>query len=137
MKITQTTVSIPLFKFGKFIGASKTPLDWKIECDALGDDDWECLAQMAMKILPAFRTVQGVPRGGWPLAEKLQKFRTSSADLNLVVDDVWTTGHSIRNFVSVNKIENPYFLVVFLRNMDDAPFTDYLISVNPSVLRRA
>lgn len=33
-----------LFQKVDFISHSGKPLDWKLECDALTDKDWECIA---------------------------------------------------------------------------------------------
>ena len=35
-----------LFQLGKFTSHAGKELNWKIECDALTDADWECLAEM-------------------------------------------------------------------------------------------
>lgn len=35
-----------LFRYGKLIAHSGSELDYKIECDALTDDDIDCLARI-------------------------------------------------------------------------------------------
>lgn len=82
-----------LFQVGKFTSAAGTDLDWKVECDALTDKDWEWAAhQIALKI--DFSEVEGVPTGGLALAEKLEFYAKPGYGL-LIVDDVFTTGKSM------------------------------------------
>ncbi len=52
-----------LFIRQNFILHSGKPSDFKIECDALTDDDWECLAYLIAKRV-SFSSVVGVPNGG-------------------------------------------------------------------------
>lgn len=103
-----------LFKLGKFVSHSGNQLDWKIECDALTDDDWECLAKMiADRII--FHEVVGIPSGGNKLAAALQKYCEPQNDVvtyRLVVDDVWTTGKSMKDFMDLGD----FGYVVFARN---------------------
>jgi hypothetical protein len=84
-----------LFQLGKFTSHAGNELDWKIECDALTDDDWECLAKMISE-KTQFGSVYGIPRGGTKLANALQKYCLPNHPIHLVVDDVWTTGKSMR-----------------------------------------
>lgn len=84
-----------LFQLGKFISHSGNELEWKIECDALTDDDWDCLAKMISE-RTQFGSVYGIPRGGTKLAKALEKYITPDSPIHLVVDDVWTTGNSMR-----------------------------------------
>ena len=37
-----------LFTAGDFISHAGLPLKWKIECDAIRPEEWDCLAQMIM-----------------------------------------------------------------------------------------
>lgn len=99
-----------LFQLGKFVSHAGKELDWKLECDALTQDDWECLAKMISERCQ-FREVYGIPRGGVPLANALEKYCTNRSNTRLVVDDVYTTGKSMRE---VMKPEDIGF-VVFAR----------------------
>ena len=69
--------------------------DFKIECDALTDEDWECLAYLISK-QTTFDSVRGVPNGGNKLAKALEKYSTNTWQrIVLIVDDVLTTGKSM------------------------------------------
>lgn len=89
-----------LFKWGKFTGAGAKELDWKVECELFTKDDWACIANIAAPHLPRFSEVWGVPRGGIILAECLLPFITKNVIglPPLIVEDVWTTGHSTVTF---------------------------------------
>lgn len=88
-----------LFQRGEFTLASGEVSDFKIECDALTPHDWDTLAWLLSQKVAPFSEVEGVPRGGVALAEALRGYCVSDGGL-LVVDDVWTTGQSMLNFVS-------------------------------------
>lgn len=85
----------PLFRTGVFALHSGEMSPWKIDCDALADDDFATLARMLADVLPcSFGTVEGVPRGGLRWARALEKFARPGGGL-LIVDDVLTTGGSM------------------------------------------
>lgn len=100
-----------LFQSGSFISHAGKQLDWKIECDALTDEDWECLAKMIAERC-SFGTVYGIPRGGTKLALALEKYCNPKSSTRLVVDDVYTTGKSMRDAMTPDDIG----FVVFARN---------------------
>lgn len=84
-----------LFQQGNFRSHSGLLLHWKVECDALSDGDWDCLAMLAAtRILPSFCEVEGVPTGGQRFAEALSFYARSWGKL-LIADDVCTTGASL------------------------------------------
>ena len=83
---------VPLFSTKPIYGASGSKLPWKIECDALADEDWLWAAHRIAERVE-FSTVEGVPKGGLKLAKALEPLCTKG--LLLVVDDVYTTGGSI------------------------------------------
>lgn len=85
-----------LFQLGKFTSHAGNELNWKIECDALTDEDWDCLAQMISE-RTRFGSVYGIPRGGVKLQKALEKYITPDHPLRLVVDDVYTTGKSMKD----------------------------------------
>lgn len=85
---------VGLFQLKSFTAHSVNILPWKIECDALGLSDWECLAYMVAERVRPFVAVEGVPQGGLILAKCLNKYITRCSSL-LIVDDVLTTGSSM------------------------------------------
>lgn len=85
-----------LFQLGDFRLHSGAKSFFKIECDALTDTDIECLARLAVDRVPPFGEVMGVPRGGLRLAEALKPYRRPHCPRVLIVDDVYTSGDSIR-----------------------------------------
>lgn len=95
-RATAQTEPSPLFQQGSFTLASGLPSTWKVECDSLTPADWASLAHIAVERLGLqFVAVVGVPTGGLPFADALRKYEGSWGP-TLVVDDVLTTGVSIR-----------------------------------------
>jgi orotate phosphoribosyltransferase len=86
---------VNLFNIGSFNLHSGLSSDFKIDCDALTDDDIDAVAIQLVRRLPAFRTVEGIPQGGIRLAEAMYKYASLTSDQILVVDDVFTTGRSM------------------------------------------
>jgi orotate phosphoribosyltransferase len=101
-----------LFNYGSFQLHSGDTSHWKIDCDALSDEDWETLAFMIQSEIK-FGSVIGIPKGGIKLAAALEKYRTNGYP-TLIVDDVLTTGKSMNNL----KTQNPdaVGVVVFARD---------------------
>ena len=85
---------MPLYNLHKFYAHSGKLLNWKIDCDNLTIEDWECLAFIISKNV-LFSEVEGVPTGGILLAEALIKYITPTSTYLLIVDDVLTTGKSM------------------------------------------
>lgn len=88
--------------------SSGTISDFKIECDALSNEDWECLAYLISKKLK-FGNVVSVPTGGDKFASCLQKYITEGPVL--ICDDVLTTGNSMEKA----RVEGSIGVVVFSR----------------------
>jgi hypothetical protein len=85
-----------LFQTGVFALHSGERSSFKIDCDALTDGELTTLAGLLVSRLPAYYTVEGVPRGGLRLAHILrEKASDSPHDPLLIVDDVYTTGNSM------------------------------------------
>lgn len=99
-----------LFQLGKFTSHAGKELNWKIECDLLTQQDWDCLAFMISERCQ-FREVYGIPRGGVPLQHALEKYCNNRSETRLVVDDVYTTGKSMRDVMQPNDLG----FVVFAR----------------------
>jgi len=96
-----------LFQTGKFTSHAGLQLNWKIECDAISDDEWNCFASMIMEYEKRpFSKVVGIPRGGKKLEDALTPYATGGNHPILIVDDVWTTGTSFKEFTSIQLIED-------------------------------
>lgn len=108
-----------LFVKEQFVSHAGNQLEWKIECDALTDEDIECLAFLASRIVQPFRNVIGVPRGGYRIADAMRKYADFSVRSVLVVDDVYTTGVSMNEEMGrwEELTSNLYGLVLFNRGI--------------------
>jgi orotate phosphoribosyltransferase len=84
---------MPLIEYGQFASHSGLMLPWKIDCDALTDEDLDGLAQIVARKL-AFSKAVGVPTGGIRFAQALRRYATPGYPI-LVADDVLTTGRSM------------------------------------------
>ena len=93
-----------LFQKVDFISHAGIPMSWKIECDAISNDEWAALAKMIMEYqTEPFRAAIGIPRGGVKFADALNKYASGvPTDEVMVVDDVYTTGTSFREFIAEN-----------------------------------
>lgn len=99
-----------LFQIGDFTLSSGKKSNFKIECDALTNDDWECLAFLASQKFE-FSEVVGIPRGGLNFARSLEKYIKPNTNKRLIVDDVATTGNTMLK----HKEDGDIFLVAFAR----------------------
>lgn len=107
-----------LFKYGNFTTHSGLNLDWKIDCDALTDDDIYCIAMASYSLLEQINyprtSFVGIPSGGVRLANKMQElFGKESNEPSTIVDDVLTTGNSMKEVMS--RYEGSKGLVIFAR----------------------
>lgn len=110
-----------LFQFGSFILHSGEYSDFKIDCDALTDDDLKALAFITAKRLPPYWKVEGVPSGGLRFALSLQKYLSDiHTRFVLIVDDVLTTGASMER---QRDGRNAIGVVIFARG----PVPDWVI----------
>lgn len=84
-----------LFKWGKFTSHSGLELTYKVNCDALTDEDIGTLAAIIGEA-HLFGRIYGVPTGGDRLAGALERYCNPLARTSvLIVDDVLTTGASM------------------------------------------
>ena len=110
-----------LFEYGDFTSHSGNTLKFKLECDAFDTDDWNSIADIIMTYqTEPFRTVEGIPRGGIPLANALRKYATGDPlHQPMIVDDVFTTGKSFIDYLDEHHSEDlmawPMKWVVFAR----------------------
>lgn len=85
-----------LFNIGRFFLHSGHESNFKIDCDALSDEDWTSLARIIYERLSPFRKVIGIPEGGLNLAKALKPYCLPNPEYpTLIVDDVLTTGNSM------------------------------------------
>jgi len=90
-----------LFQSINFKSHSGLDLSWKIEMDALEDQDWFTIKRMILELTPPFREAVGIPNGGVKLGELLNEHATGKeGDPVCIVDDVLTTGESMEYFLS-------------------------------------
>ena len=110
-----------LFQKQKFTSHAGIPMEWKIEMDAISDKEWDCLAAMIMDYQKEpFSKVVGIPRGGVKLQNALQKYSEWEPKHPwLVVDDVYTTGTSFREFCTTKETMFAYKWAVFARKPTD------------------
>lgn len=89
-----------LFQEVDFTGHSGGQLHWKIECDALSDGDWKCLARMISEVEKRpFQAAVGIPRGGVKLGTYLNEYGTGNPKHPYIIcDDVLTTGGSMNEY---------------------------------------
>lgn len=105
-----------LFQLGNFTLHSGIQSFFKIDCDALTNNDWQTLARMIYENVPKFRKVIGIPKGGIKLADALKQYRFPNPENPvLIVDDVLTTGNSMEN-MKRQIGDNCIGAVVFARN---------------------
>lgn len=86
-----------LFQKGTFRLHSGEHSDFKVDCDFLTDGDIETIAWMLnINLWKNFGSVEGVPTGGLRLASAMRQYACpDETDCVLIVDDVYTTGHSM------------------------------------------
>ena len=90
---------VDLFQKVDFKSHAGLDLSWKIEMDALSENEWKCIAHMITELSQPFRAAIGIPRGGLKLSGYLNDHSTQKeSDPYLIVDDVMTTGGSMEVF---------------------------------------
>ena len=83
---------------------------FKIECDALTDQDISTIAQIFAKKFE-FSRVYGIPRGGTRLEAKLKPLEISGSPFILIVDDVLSTGASFERAVDCLPENRPFSVI--------------------------
>ena len=92
-------MAIDLFQKIDFKSHGGLDLSWKIEMDALSDNEWKCIAHMINDLSIPFKAAIGIPRGGVKLGQYLNEYSTQKeSDPYLIVDDVMTTGGSMEEY---------------------------------------
>ena len=93
-----------LFEYGDFTSHAGKQLPFKIECDVFDSQDWDTIAKMVMlyQTVP-FSHAEGIPRGGVPFAEAMNKYASGNKkDMPMICDDIWTTGTSFKDYMKEN-----------------------------------
>lgn len=112
---------VNLFERGRFTSNAGLTLDFKIDCDALTDEDIETLAKIIGKST-GFSKAISVPRGGDRLTAALVQYEDIAYDTILIVDDVLTTGGSMERVKKQvmhdysDEYEDIIGIVIFARN---------------------
>ena len=125
---------MPLFRLGHFLLHGGETSDFKIDCDALDRQDWTVLAYIVKNRVSRFGAVLGVPRGGLELQQALEQYKTNrETDALLIVDDVYTTGLSMRK--TYQKMEQEWKgpilgVVVFARGPIKEPWVQALFTLD-------
>ena len=111
----------PLFIKKDWVMHSGGKAHYKIECDALTNDDIETIAFIIAQKAASFgqegtgiKSVYGIPRGGTRLAHALEKHIDPKGSMRLIVDDVLTTGRSMKQAKDDGK--GDVGVVIFARN---------------------
>lgn len=111
-----------LINLGEFRLASGQKSKFKLDCDALSQSDLEAVAAYVALTMGRFGGVTGVPTGGLRLAEELEKYTDDISPVHLVVDDVYTTGKSIKPYMEAARLEygaaNVKMFVIFNRSAE-------------------
>lgn len=122
-----------LFQSGTFKLAAGSISDFKIECDALSDAEVEALAGQLVARLPPFRwNVYGIPRGGLRIARAMEKYAQGEGG-RLIVDDVYTTGRSFREFMNgldMNEAPEGWLFGVFFARTQPPDFITALFQMS-------
>lgn len=101
-----------LFQKGDFTLHSGYKTFWKIDCDALTDEDIDTLA-FVVSLSLNFSKVVSVPTGGDRLAKALEKYCDGEDFGTIIVDDVLTTGKSMNEMRE--KYPDALGIVIFSR----------------------
>lgn len=115
--VLDKTEITPLLVHEEVTLASGRTSEFKIECDALTPEDIDAaawlMAKLAQERVYSWHKVVGVPRGGVPLAEAIDRLFVTNPKSRrlLVVDDVWTTGYSMGKFIDSLDLPNNTIVV--------------------------
>jgi orotate phosphoribosyltransferase len=94
---------------GKFVLHSGQPSFWKIEGDNISNSMWDIIAELSREVLPLtnYGELVPIPKGGLPFAAAILRMKPAIVGYNksipLIVDDVWTTGKSMEEYLLNHK----------------------------------
>lgn len=86
----------PVFQLRRTTLSSGLVSGWKLNFERFDQPSVWCFAAQIARRAGAFGRVEGVPTGGEELARCLARWIQPTSDVLLIVDDVLTTGESIR-----------------------------------------
>lgn len=86
-----------IFRFNSARLHSGSDSKYFIDCDFLTDEDITVIACRLADLVPPFSSVEGILQGGLRLAEAMKTHYAIGEGGHLIVDDVWTTGASMRD----------------------------------------
>lgn len=111
-----------LLNYGEFASHSGKKLHYKIDCDALSDEDLKSIAKTIGSRLQ-FKKVIGIPTGGVRFATELEKYVVDDVNMVVIVDDVLTTGKSMElaRKQYLKDDENVVGIVIFNRMQESLP----------------
>lgn len=117
-----------LFQTGAITLSSGQKSNFKIECDALTDEDLKTLAELIASRYE-FGEVISIPTGGDKLADYLDEYIDTESPICLLVDDVLTTGNSMEkmkaHLLDYREEENIQGVVIFARGI----YLDWITAV--------
>lgn len=111
---------VNMFQTGVFTLHAGGESNWKIDCDALNKEELRAIAQQISLCLPmsTYGKIIGIPRGGLGIAAALfELLYYPNSSRTLIVDDVWTTGKSMRTYRE--SYPDADGAVIFARNKPD------------------
>jgi hypothetical protein len=117
--IHSDTSPLFLFHLGAFRLHSGVPSPFKIDCDALTEEDMKTIAWLLYRRLSPFSSAHGVPTGGLRLASYMSKYahRHPSDSPPLICDDVLTTGGSMEEYKQKFELDNAIGCAIFSRGV--------------------
>lgn len=135
-----------LVNYGDFKLSRGGTSKWKLDCDALPDEDIHALAKVIVSHCTYERSLQpvlciGVPKGGNRLAFACNEIVKKPSEVSpekrciLIVDDVYTTGYSMTNMLEW--VRSPQYqivgYVIFARNLVNEKWITPLFTCNQEV----
>ena len=125
-----------LFQDVDVVGHAGGRLTWKIECDALSTEEWRVLGNLILHYEKRpFRVAIGIPTGATELGNILNQYATGESQHPvLVVDDVYTTGTSFREFKEANYKDEHIIQWVCFARKPTSPDINALFTMPAEVL---
>lgn len=94
--VSELSLTKPIFELRRTTLSSGLVSGWRCNFERFDGPSVWCFATLIARRVGAFGRVEGVPTGGDALARCLARWEQPTSDVLLIVDDVLTTGESIR-----------------------------------------